>query len=634
MKITDLLTKENILTQVHVHNKDMLLDELINLMDDNNITSKEIFKKAVLDREKESTTNMGVGVCIPHGRSSSVQKASLSLIISNNDIDYDGNEPVRIAFMIASSNNDDNSHIEVLGTLSRLLISDDFRNALLNAKDTSEVLEIIDNAENMRNDVEVNDVETYKVLAVTACPTGIAHTFMAAESLEKAAGELNITIKVETNGSDGVKNRLSKSEIEKADAIIIAADTKVEMGRFEGKKLVKTTVSEGISKPKDLINKALSDKTSIYHTNKDKYDDENVDDEKAGRKIYKHLMNGVSYMLPFVVGGGILIALSFMLDGANAGNSSFGSGNDLASFFNRAGGLSFGMMFPILAGFIAMSIADRPGFAVGVVGGLIAREGVMLGSSDNYVSSGFFGALIAGFAAGYIILLLKKLLKNLPSSLDGTKPVLLYPLIGILMISFLMIVIVNPPISTLNSGVNSFLQGMSSGSKVLLGAVLGGMMAIDFGGPINKTAYVFGTASIATGQFEIMAAVMAGGMVPPLGIALATTFFKNSFTKKERQTTVTNYIMGLSFITEGAIPFAAADPLAVIPSCAIGSAVAGGLSMLFGSLLPAPHGGIFVVPIMTNGLMFIVAVLIGSLVTMILLKLLKSMTRKQPVEAL
>lgn len=629
MKITDLIKKQNILVGSVIESKDELLDKLIDLMDNDNVTDKKMFKKAVLDREAESTTNIGEGVCIPHGRSNCVKHAGLSLVITSNDLDYDGEEPVRIAFMIASSTNDANSHLEVLSTLSRLLMNESFTKALISAKDADEVLSIIDDAEKEKIETKKSTNSSYRVLAVTACPTGIAHTYMAAEGLEDAGKELGISIKVETDGSGGAKNKLTAKEIKEAEAIIVAADKNIEMARFDGKKVLMTKVADGINKPKDLINKALSSDTPIYHSdNKEEYSSQ-IENESVGRQIYKHLMNGVSYMLPFVVAGGIFIALSFMLDSANAGNPDFGSGTDIARFFNTIGGLSFGMMFPILAGFIAMSIADRPAFLVGVVGGLIAREGVTFGNSDNWVSSGFFGALIAGFVAGYIIILLKKLFSGLPKSLEGTKPVLLYPVCGVLLIAFIMVVIVNPPLASLNVSVNNFLNSMSSGSKILLGMVLGGMMAIDFGGPLNKTAYLFGTAAIATGQYEIMAAVMAGGMVPPLGIALATTFFKDSFTEKERQTTVTNYIMGLSFITEGAIPFAAADPLAVIPSCVIGSAVAGGLSMFFGCGLPAPHGGIFVVPIMTNGLMFIVSVLVGSVVTMFMLKLLKSYTKKQ-----
>lgn len=628
MKITDLIKKQNILVNSDVKTKDELLDSLINLMDSEKVTDKNEFKQAVLKRETESSTNVGDLVCIPHGRSSSVKSAGLSLVITKNDLNYDDTTPVRIAFLIASSENDPDNHIKVLSTLSRLLMDKNFINSLLNAQSSDEVLSIIDNAENEKSTSETLEKASYKVLAVTACPTGIAHTFMAAEGLERAGKELNISVKVETNGSDGVKNRLTKEEIKNADAIIIAADTNVEMSRFDGKKVLKTRVADGINKPTELINKALSSSTSVYHSTDKKEENLSDETESIGRQIYKHLMNGVSYMLPFVVAGGILIALSFMFDYGNAGKDIFGGGNDLAKFFNTVGKASFGMMFPILAGFIAMSIADRPGFAIGLVGGLLAREGVALTDSTLWVSSGFLGAIVAGFVAGYLVLLLKKLLKSLPESLEGTKPVLIYPLVGVLLISVVMVFIVNPPLSALNVAMNSFLANMGQGSKLMLGLLLGGMMAIDFGGPLNKTAYVFGTAAIASGQIEIMAAVMAGGMVPPIGIALATTFFKNSFTKKERQTTVTNYIMGASFITEGAIPFAAADPLAVIPSCAIGSAIAGGLSMLFGCGLPAPHGGIFVVPIMTNPLMFIVAVLIGSVVTMLLLKLLKSFTRK------
>ena len=510
-----------------------------------------------------------------------------------------------------------------------LLMDESFKQNLLKAKTVEEFLSVVDQAENAKNEAEeekaVNAPESgYRILAVTACPTGIAHTYMAAESLENTAKELGYTIKVETNGSGGDKNVLTAEEIAACDGIIVAADKEVRMARFDGKPVIVTKVADGIHKPQELIEDIINGKAKIYHNDGKGEETAGIGDESLGRKLYKALMNGVSHMLPFVIGGGILIALSFICDGANAGTDVFGNGTALAKFFNTVGNTAFGMMFPILAGYIAMAIGERPALMPGIVGGLLAKAGTSIFlPEDQWISSGFFGALIAGFVAGYLMVLIKKLLEKLPHALEGTKPVLLYPFLGIVAVGAIMIFIVNPPMGAFNTWLNDVLTNMGEGSKITLGAVLGGMMAIDFGGPFNKAAYVFGTASIASGQFDIMAAVMAGGMVPPIAIALATTFFKNRFTKSEQQTTVTNYIMGLSFITEGAIPFAASDPLRIIPPCVIGSALAGALSMAFGCGSRAPHGGIFVIGIIDHGPMFLLAILIGAVVGMAGIVLLK-----------
>lgn len=546
-------------------------------------------------------------------------------------VDYDAldGQPVDLVFLIAAPNTEDNVHLEVLSRLSMLLMDESFKQNLLKAKTVEEFLAVVDQAENAKNEAEeekaVNVPDSgYRVLAVTACPTGIAHTYMAAESLENTAKELGYTIKVETNGSGGDKNVLTAEEIAACDGIIVAADKEVRMARFDGKPVIVTKVADGIHKPQELIEDIINGRAKVYHNDGKGEENAGIGDESLGRKLYKALMNGVSHMLPFVIGGGILIALSFICDGANAGTDVFGNGTALAKFFNTVGNTAFGMMFPILAGYIAMAIGERPALMPGIVGGLLAKAGTSIFlPEDQWVSSGFFGALIAGFVAGYLMVLIKKLLEKLPHALEGTKPVLLYPFLGIVAMGAIMIFIVNPPMGAFNTWLNNVLTNMGEGSKITLGAVLGGMMAIDFGGPFNKAAYVFGTASIASGQFDIMAAVMAGGMVPPLAIALATTFFKNRFTKSEQQTTVTNYIMGLSFITEGAIPFAASDPLRIIPPCVVGSAIAGALSMAFGCGSRAPHGGIFVIGIIDHGPMFLLAILIGAVVGMAGIVLLK-----------
>ena len=628
MRITDLLNKETILLNGNPANKMEAIDRLVSLMEKGgNIKDVEKYKSAVLKRESEGTTGIGEGVAIPHAKTKAVAKAGLAAMVVKGGVDFDSldGSPVELAFMIAAPDTEENVHLEVLGRLSVLLMDEHFRQNLIQSVTVEEFLKTIDITEKEKFPEEVSEnipspsQGHISILAVTACPTGIAHTYMAAESLENKASEMGVTIKVETNGSGGVKNALTKQEIEDADCIIVAADKNVEMARFNGKPVIMVKVADGISRAAELIEQAKNKNAPIFQSSEAAAHMGEQGEESAGRKLYKHLMNGVSHMLPFVIGGGILIALSFMFDGANAGTEIFGKGNELSAFLKTVGEVSFGMMFAVLAGFIAMSIGDRPALALGFVGGLLARDG----------GSGFFGALIAGFLGGYIIVWLRKLFDKLPRALEGTKPVLLYPFFGVLLMGAAMVFIVNPPVAAFNGWLTNSLNQMGSTSKILLGIVLGGMMSIDFGGPLNKAAYVFGTASIATGQLDIMAAVMAGGMVPPLAIALATTFFQKKFTKKECQTSITNYIMGLSFITEGAIPFAASDPIRVIPACAIGSAVAGGLAMLFGCGSRAPHGGIFVVGIMDNAPMFLVSLVVGAVVGMALLALFKKSIPEQ-----
>lgn len=619
MRITDLLKKNGIAINPNVKNKAEAIDKLVKLMDaTGKLSNKEEYKKAVLAREELSTTGIGDGIGIPHAKTKAVKNAGLSAMIITAGIDYDSldGQPTKLFFMIAAPEGENNVHLDVLARLSTILMDEEFKNTLIKAKSVEEFLRLIDEKENdkLNKDKNKESKDGYTVLAVTACPTGIAHTFMAAESLENKAKEMGVTIKVETNGSGGAKNVLTKKEIENANCIIVAADKKVDMARFNGKKVIQTKVANGIHKAEELITKAQNGDAPVYrHEGSNESSSESEEKESVGRTIYKHLMNGVSHMLPFVIGGGILIAIAFLVDDYAINPANFGSNTPLAAFFKTVGGTAFNFMLPILAGYIAMSIADRPGLAVGFVGGAIASAG----------GSGFLGALIAGFIAGYVVVGLKKLFDKLPTSLEGIKPVLIYPVLGILLIGLIITFVVNPPASALNNGINNVLNSMSGTSKILLGAVLGGMMAIDMGGPFNKAAYVFGTASLATGQFDIMAAVMAGGMVPPLAIALCTTFFKSRFTERERQSGLTNYIMGLSFITEGAIPFAAADPVRVIPACVAGSATAGALSMALESSLRAPHGGIFVLPVITNPLGYFIALVVGSLVGMIILATLK-----------
>ncbi|MGG7215092.1 PTS fructose transporter subunit IIABC [Clostridium nigeriense] len=619
MKITDLLSKKSIAINPKVSSKEDAINKLVDLMySSGKLNDKEEYKKAVLAREELSTTGIGDGVAIPHAKTKAVNDAGLAAMIVNDGVDYDSldGNPAKIFFMIAAPDGENNLHLEVLARLSTMLMDEKFRSALENSKSSDEFLKLIDEFENAKvNKVKEESKDGYKVLAVTACPTGIAHTYMAAESLEEKGKEMGISIKVETDGSGGAKNILTSKEIEEAECIIVAADKKVDMARFDGKKVIQTKVSNGIHKAEELINRAVSGDAPIYHHNgsKTSEEDNSEENEGIGRQIYKHLMNGVSHMLPFVIGGGILIALAFLFDDYSIDPSNFGMNTPFAAFLKTVGDTSFNFMLPILAGYIAMSIADRPALAVGFVGGMLANKG----------GSGFIGALLAGFIAGYLMLFLKKVLSKLPNGLEGLKPVLLYPFLGILLIGAVIIFAINPPVAALNNGITNTLNNMGESSKVLLGAVLGGMMAFDMGGPLNKAAYVFGTASLANGQFEFMAAVMIGGMVPPLAIALCSTFFKKKFTQKERQSALTNYIMGLSFITEGAIPFAASDPLRVIPSCVIGSATAGALSMFFRCSLRAPHGGIFVLPVISNPLGYFIALVVGSVVGMIVLALLK-----------
>ena len=642
MKITDLLKKNGIAINPNVKTKNEAIDKLVDLMDaTGRLNDKEAYKKAVLDRESLSTTGIGDNIAIPHAKTTAVKEAGLSAMIMSEGVDYDSldGEPAKLFFMIAAPEGENNLHLDVLARLSMMLMDPDFKEKLVNVKSVDEFLKLIDEKENEKlkeesdkEEESKNNTKGYRVLAVTACPTGIAHTFMAAESLENKAEEMGISIKVETNGSGGAKNVLTDEDIANAECIIVAADKKVEMARFNGKRVIQTKVANGIHKAESLLNDATSGKAPIYnHAGGGSEEGISSEKESIGRQIYKHLMNGVSHMLPFVIGGGILIALAFLLDDYSINPSNFGKNTPIAALIKTIGETSFGFMLPVLAGYIAMSIADRPGLAVGFVGGMLANLGTTyqsaFDSSVSVISGGFLGALFAGFLAGYLVLGLKMLFDKLPSALDGLKPTLLYPFFGIGLIGIIMIFI-NPFFGGINNGITNFLNSMGGTSKVLLGVIVAGMMAIDMGGPFNKAAYVFGTASLATGNYEIMAAVMAGGMVPPLAIALASTFFKNKFNERERQSALTNYIMGLSFITEGAIPFAAADPLRVIPSCVIGSAVAGGLSMFFGCALRAPHGGIFVVPVISNPLMYVVSVAVGSLVGMIILALLKKNIEK------
>ena len=622
MRITELLKESAIELDVKVNSKVQAIDKLVDLMNSTgNLKDREEYKKTVLAREELSTTGIGDGIAIPHGKTSAVKKAGLSSMVVKAGVDYDSldGKDAKLFFMIAVPEASDNLHLEVLSRLSTILMDEDFRQKLINAKTKKEYLKLIDQKEkekfeDIKEQSKNNGNKGYRVLAVTACPTGIAHTYMAAESLESKANEMGISIKVETNGSGGAKNVLTKSEIENAECIIIAADKKVEMARFDGKKVIQTKVANGIHKSEELIKEAVSGNAHVYHSNSSNSQREDEgESEGVGRTIYKHLMNGVSHMLPFVIGGGILIALAFLFDDYEIDPSNFGMNTPLAAFFKTVGGTAFGFMLPILAAFIAMSIGDRPALAVGFVGGALANAG----------GSGFLGALLAGFIAGYLVLGLKKLFDKLPSALEGIKPVLLYPFFGILLIGLIITFVINPPVGTINTWMTDGLNSMGASSRILLGIIVAGMMAIDMGGPFNKAAYVFGTASLASGNYEIMAAVMIGGMVPPLAIALCSTFFKNRFTEKERKSGLTNYIMGLSFITEGAIPFASADPLRVIPSCVIGSAVSGALSMFFGCTLRAPHGGIFVVGVIGNPIAFVGSLIVGSLVGMIILAILK-----------
>lgn len=634
MRITDLLKKESISLNRELSSKSEAIDALIDLQEKaGNLNDKEEYKKGILAREEQGSTAIGNGIAIPHAKTSAVAHPGLSAVTAPSGVDYNAldGKPSNLLFMIAAPEDGD-LHLEVLSRLMTMLMDETFRNELLSAKTADEFISVIDRKESEKypeNPVPAAKKEGYRILAVTACPTGIAHTYMAAEALEKAGEEMGIPLKAETNGSGGAKNVLTKEEIAAADGIIIAADKSVEMGRFDGKKLISVKVSDGIKKPKELIERVMSDSAPVYHHTGAKSSEKDTDTEGFGRKIYKHLMNGVSNMLPFVVAGGIFIALAFLIDtlmGAPQ-DSNFGTNSPVAAFFKTIGGYAFNFMIPVLSAFIAKSIADRPGFLVGLVGGLLATTGSTFTAVGGDVPSGFLGALFAGFVGGYLMLGVEKLLSKLPKSLEGIKPVLIFPLVGIGLIAVIMCA-VNPIMGMLNTGLTNLLHSMGSTSKVLLGVVLGAMMSTDMGGPFNKAAYVFGTAAITSGNYDIMAAVMVGGMVPPLAIALATTFFKKKFTAQERKSGPVNYILGLSFITEGAIPYAASDPLRVIPACMIGAGLAGGLSMLFKCTLMAPHGGIFVFAVVGNWPYYLLALAAGSVVSMLLLGLFKKKVKE------
>jgi fructose PTS system EIIBC or EIIC component len=617
MRITKLLTLETILLSMNSSRKLEAIEELVYILDKaDKITDREAFKEAILKRESQSTTGIGDGIAIPHAKTAVVKEPTIVFGKSTSGVEYEAldGKPSHLFFMIAAPEGANNTHLEALARLSGLLMKEEVRAKLMNASSKHEVLDIIDSYDEKDEEVEEkNDSGKLKIVAVTACPTGIAHTYMAADSLKAKATELGVEIKVETNGSGGAKNILSKVDIEEAVAVIVAADTRVEMDRFKGKHVIQVPVADGIRRPIELIQKAMKQDAPVFQgDSKEESSNSSQTQGKAG--LYKHLMNGVSNMLPFVVGGGILIALSFMF-GFNAFNPEDPSYHPIAeALMTIGGGNAFGLIVPVLAGFIALSIADRPGFAPGMVGGMMAASG----------GAGFLGGIIAGFLAGYIVVLLKKALSGLPRSLEGIKSILLFPLFGIAITGFIMLYAVNTPVGKINAGITSLLTDLGTGNAIFLGLVLGLMMSIDMGGPVNKAAYVFGTGLLANGVYEPMAAVMAAGMVPPLGIALATTLFKNKFSKEDKDAGKANYIMGLSFITEGAIPFAAADPLRVIPSLMAGSAVTGALSMMFGIGLRAPHGGFFVVPLVENGvLQYIIAIVAGSIISALLLGFLK-----------
>ena len=659
MKIIDLLKPQSILLNASPTNKADAIYTLGDLMDKGgNLSDKAEYLEAVFAREESGSTGLGDGIATPHAKSAGVKEAGLAAMVVPNGVDFEAldGQPSRLFFMIAAPEGAADTHVEVLSKLATMVIDPDFKNALIQAATVDRFLELItakeegnfdpsvegyiktedEKAPSITDAIEAKATEAiekvvpkvsvdnphYEVLAVTGCPTGIAHTYMAAESLERKAKEMGISLKVEKNGASGIKDVLTAEEIEHAKCIIVASDRQVEMARFDGKPMIQTKVANGINKAEELLREAMSGTAPVYHASQADKDSANsaIDAKDSfGRQIYKHLMNGVSHMLPFVIGGGILIALAFLFDTFDPANAkNFGSGTPLSAFLMKIGGASFGFMLPVLAGYIAMSIADRPGLVAGFVGGLLANQG----------GSGFLGALIAGFAAGYLVLLVKKLVSGLPQALEGTKPVLFYPVLGVLFIGIAITFIINPPVSALNEWLMNSLQTMGTTSRVLLGLVFGAMMSVDMGGPVNKAAYVIGTGALATGEYGIMAAVMAGGMVPPLAIALCTTFFPSRFTEAERKSGITNYIMGLSFITEGAIPFAAADPIRVLPSCIIGAGTAGALSMFFECTLRAPHGGIFVVPTIGNPLLYLASIAIGSVVACIILAIVKPKLKK------
>lgn len=629
MKITDLLSEESIELNVEAKDKNDIIDKMTRLMlKTGRINNLEEYKKLVLKREEEGSTGVGEEIAIPHGKGECVTEPGLVAMVVPNGVDYDAldGKPVKLLFMIAAPNTSDNVHLNVLSRLSTMLMDSNFKNKLISAKSKEEFLKIIDETEKEKFKEEEKKGQGYEILGITACPTGIAHTYMAAEALENAGKEMGHLVKIETQGQSGVKNKLTKEEIKNAKAIIIAADIDIDLSRFKGKKVIKAKVSDGIHKSKELIEKALKSKDIPVYNGNGKDEEETESSDSIGSKIYRDLMNGVTHMLPFVVGGGILIAISFLLDDYSINPSNFGMNTPVAAFFKTIGGIAFDFMLCILSGYIAMSIADRPGLAVGFVGGAIARAGTTFDSLTNadatIVSSGFLGALIAGFIAGYLVILLRKVFSFLPKSLEGIKPILIYPVLGILLIGLIMLAI-NPFVGSINTALNNFLSSMQGANKIILGAILGGMMSVDLGGPVNKASYTFGTGMLAEGHYDIMAAVMAGGMVAPLAIALLATFFPKKLPKKERQSALLNYIMGFSFISEGAIPFASADPIRVILSCVIGSAVAGAMSMLFNCTLMAPHGGIFVLPVVGNAALYLLSIVVGSLVAMFILAALK-----------
>lgn len=633
MRITDLLDKRSISLDAAPADKKATLDMAVELMaKSGKLMDVEQYRAQVYAREEESTTGIGEGIAIPHGKCDAVKTPGLAAMVIKNGVDYDSldGEPVTLLFLIAAPNTKDNVHLDVLSKLSVMLMDENFTTSLRNAKSVEEFLQIIDAADESAKSIDdrlsdtgitTEEKKSFKLLAVTSCPTGIAHTYMAAEALEKAAKAADCQIKIETRGSAGAKNVLTAEEIAAADCIIVAADAKVPMDRFDGKKVISCQVSDGISKADRLVQQAISVEVEIFHGESGAVKTAVAGKESVAHKIYTQLMNGVSHMLPFVVGGGILIAIAFLIDGLNVDinalpadqRSNFGTITPIAAMFKNIGGVAFGLMLPVLAGFIGMAIGDRPALALGFVGGMLAANG----------KSGFLGALVAGFLAGYLIVGLRKICDKLPDAVEKLAPVLIYPVVGILIMGLAMNFVVEPIMGGINTGLNNFLSGMGDSSRVVLGLILGGMMAIDMGGPFNKAAYVFGTAAIAAGNYDIMAAVMIGGMTPPCAIALATLLFKNKFTKEERDAGPTNFIMGLAFITEGAIPFAASDPLHVLPSCIIGSALAGALSMAFHCTLMAPHGGIFVFPVVGNALMYLVALAAGTVVSALLLGVLK-----------
>jgi len=633
MRITDLLDKNSISLNAAPADKKETLDLAVELMaKSGKLSDVEKYREQVYAREEESTTGIGEGIAIPHGKCDAVKAPGLAAMVIKNGVEYESldGEPVTLLFLIAAPNTKDNVHLDVLSKLSVMLMDENFTTSLRNAKSVDEFLQIIDAADESAKSIDdrlsdtgitTEEKKGFKLLAVTSCPTGIAHTYMAAEALEKAARAADCQIKIETRGSAGAKNVLTAEEIEAADCIIVAADAKVPMDRFNGKKVISCQVSDGIGKADQLVKQAMSGNVEVFHGESSETTTAVTGKESAAHKIYTQLMNGVSHMLPFVVGGGILIAIAFLIDGLNVDinalpadqRSNFGTITPIAAMFKNIGGVAFGLMLPVLAGFIGMAIGDRPALALGFVGGMMAANG----------KSGFLGALAAGFLAGYLILGLRKICDKLPDAIEKLAPVLIYPVVGILIMGLAMNFVVEPIMGGINTGLNNFLSGMGDSSRVVLGLILGGMMAIDMGGPFNKAAYVFGTAAIAAGNYDIMAAVMIGGMTPPCAIALATLLFKNKFTKEERDAGPTNFIMGLAFITEGAIPFAASDPLHVLPSCIIGSALAGALSMAFHCTLMAPHGGIFVFPVVGNAVMYLVALVAGTVVSALLLGVLK-----------